>query len=311
MKEKFRRALENNDAVLLRNVPKADRHCHSLLGGKIGTAERILGRGLLRAPERMNGIVEMNSYLDEAFSFDLTADLIAVFIEATLLTAKEDGVTVLEASIDCSNMRYYDGGAPEMTRALDAIHQRVAPEIKLIPQLGMIRERDIAELETMSAACIDTGYFRSIDLYSREDAKPPEEFRGIYANARAHGLRLKAHAGEFGGAERVRHTVEALDLDEVMHGIGAAESPDVMAFLAERGTVLHICPTSNIRLGAAGSIPTHPIRALFDAGVRVTVNSDDIIVFGSTVSEEFFKLYREGLFNAGELDTIREWGMEI
>jgi adenosine deaminase len=311
MKEKFRRSLENNDAVLLRSIPKADRHCHSLLGGKIETAERMLGRKLMRSPERMNGIIDMNSYLGDAFSFDLTSGIIAALVEATLLTAKEDGVTVLEASLDCSNIRYYDGGASEMTEAIDAVHQRVAPGIKLIPQLGMIREWEIAELETMTAECIDTGYFRSIDLYSREDARAPDEFRGIYANARGHGLRLKAHVGEFGDAEMVRHTVEALDLDEVMHGIGAAESPDVMAFLAERGTVLHVCPTSNIRLGAVERIAEHPIRALFDAGVRVTVNSDDILVFGSTVSEEFLTLYRAGLFDADEMDTIREWGLEI
>jgi adenosine deaminase len=311
MQKTFHSALKSDDTELLRSIPKADRHCHSLLGGRIETAEKTLGRSLSRSPERMRGIEGMNAYLDDAFSFDLSRDVIEALFEATLLTAKADGITVLEASIDCSNMRYYGGGAHEMTSAFDAIHKRIAPEIKLIPQLGMIREWEISDLETLTSACIDTGYFRSIDLYSREDAKPPEDFTGIYRHARERGLKLKAHVGEFGDAESVRRTVEVLDLDEVMHGIGAAKSPDVMKYLAGRGTIFHVCPTSNIRLGSVGSIREHPIRELFDAGVRVTVNSDDILIFGSTVSDEFLALYREGVFDAAELDSIRELGLEI
>ncbi|OHD57017.1 MAG: hypothetical protein A2Y33_08810 [Spirochaetes bacterium GWF1_51_8] len=311
MNAQFITALSNGDRAAMVNIPKADRHCHSLLGGKRETASRLLGRELVPPPSGMNSIEVMNSYLDDVFSFGIDRKVIEKLFEAALLTALDDGVVLLEASIDCSNTKYYPGGADEMTAAFRDIHRNTAPQIELIPQLGMIRERDITELETMAKSCIDTGYFCSLDLYSVETARAPGEFTPIYSYARDHGMKLKAHTGEFGDAEQVRRTVETLDLDEVMHGITAAGSPSVMEFLARRGTVLHVCPTSNLMLGRVKSIADHPIRALVDGGINVTINSDDIFVFGNTVSDEFLALYRHGVLDAGDLDTIRERGLKV
>ena len=130
----------------------------------------------------------------------------------------------------------------------------------------------------------------------------------LYAQARAQGLTLKAHVGEFGSAEDVRRTVEVLDLDEVQHGIAAAESTDVMQWLAEKGVRLNVCPTSNVMLGVVADLSVHPIRRLHDHGVAVTVNSDDLTVFGQSVSDEYLNLYRAGVFTAEELDGIRVGG---
>jgi adenosine deaminase len=95
----------------------------------------------------------------------------------------------------------------------------------------------------------------------------------------------------------------------VQHGIAAADDPVVMRFLADNRIRLNICPTSNLLLGRVVSLAQHPIRRLFDAGVRVTVNSDDVLVFGSSVSQEFLALHRSGLFSAAELDVIRRNGL--
>jgi adenosine deaminase len=86
-------------------------------------------------------------------------------------------------------------------------------------------------------------------------------------------MRLKAHVGEWGTADDVRHAVEVLELDEVQHGIAAAESESVMRFLADNQIRLNICPTSNLLLGRVKRLQDHPIRRLFDAGVKVTVNT--------------------------------------
>jgi adenosine deaminase len=123
------------------------------------------------------------------------------------------------------------------------------------------------------------------------------------------GLRLKAHVGEWGDANSVQRAVEELELDEVQHGIAAAQSTSVMKFLADNRIRLNICPTSNVLLGRIESMAEHPIRKLCDAGVNVTVNTDDVLVFGQGVSEEFLNLYRAGLFSAAELDVIRQNGL--
>jgi adenosine deaminase len=104
--------------------------------------------------------------------------------------------------------------------------------------------------------------------------------------------------------------VEELELDEVQHGIAAADSPAVMRMLADNHIRLNVCPTSNVMLGRVDRLETHPIRKLYDAGVEVTVNTDDVLVFGNGVSEEFLGLYQAKVFDADELDAIRQAGLD-
>jgi adenosine deaminase len=80
----------------------------------------------------------------------------------------------------------------------------------------------------------------------------------------------------------------------------------VMRFLADNRIRLNICPTSNVLLGRVESLAEHPIRKLYDAGVKVTVNTDDVLVFGQSVSDEFLNLYRAGLFGAAGLDELSD-----
>ena len=124
-----------------------------------------------------------------------------------------------------------------------------------------------------------------------EESYPPKSFKGIFDHARQRGMKLKAHVGEFGSAEMVRHTVEVLELDEVQHGVNAASSVEVMKWLSRNKIMLNVCPTSNVMLGVAESLGTHPIRKLFDHGVMVSINTDDLMIFGQSVSEEYLNLY--------------------
>jgi len=125
--------------------------------------------------------------------------------------------------------------------------------------------------------------------------------------AKDKGLRLKAHVGEWGTADDVWRPCE--ELDEVQHGIAAAKAPAVMRCLADNRVRLNVCPTSNVMLGRVECMAMHPIRKLYDAGVKVSVNTDDALVFGPSVSEEFLGLYRAGVFRAEELDEIRLNGL--
>ena len=184
--------------------------------------------------------------------------------------------------------------------------ERYQAQLNLRPELGFAREC-AADPKWMKLAheAIESDIFQSIDLYSHQEACTPEAVKPLYRKARAAGMKLKAHVGEFGGAEEVRRTVEVLDLDEVQHGIGAAESTEVMRWLSENQIRLNISPTSNVMLGAVTELASHPIRILFDNGVPVTINTDDLIIFGQSVSEEYRNLYRAGVFSAQELDDIR------
>lgn len=157
---------------------------------------------------------------------------------------------------------------------------------------------------------LELGCYRTLDLCGDELSQPIERFRGIYRRAKACSLRLKAHVGEWGTADDVWRAVEVLELDEVQHGIAAATSPAIMRKLADHGIRLNVCPTSNVLLGRVESVATHPIRKLYDAGVKVMVNTDDALMFGRSVSEELLGLHRAGVFTAAELDIIRLNGLD-
>ncbi len=123
------------------------------------------------------------------------------------------------------------------------------------------------------------------------------------------GRGFKAHVGEFGTADDVWEAVEELELDEVHHGIAAARSVSVMNWLADHHIRLNVCPTSNVMLRVADSYAKHPLRKLYDHGVLVTINTDDLLIFNQSVSQEYLNLYRSGLMTAEELEEIREVGL--
>jgi adenosine deaminase len=127
----------------------------------------------------------------------------------------------------------------------------------------------------------------SVDGNEAASGRTGERFAPLYARARAAGLHTCAHAGESSGPEGVRDAVELLRVERVDHGVRAVEDPALVADLAARAVPLDICPTSNVRLGVAASLATHPIEPLRAAGVRVSVNTDDPLLFGTSVAGEY------------------------
>jgi adenosine deaminase len=115
---------------------------------------------------------------------------------------------------------------------------------------------------------------------------PASESRDAYKYARDAGLRLTAHAGETDGPDSVRAALD-IGAERIGHGIRAAEDPDLMRRLREERIPLEVCITSNVRTGAVASLADHPIKRLVDAGVIVTLNTDDPGMFGSDLATEF------------------------
>jgi adenosine deaminase len=254
-------------------------------------------------------MAEMNAWVEDRLGslFSGPTGRLRAF-EATLVQAKYDGVTRLEVSEDVWAITLFEHDATKLTSELISLHARVAPDIEWIPQLELSRHCSISALIRWLAPFLELGTYRTLDL-SGDEAQPIERFRPLYRMAKSKGLQLKAHVGEWGSADDVWRAVEELELDEVQHGIAAAGSSTVMLMLADNYVRLNVCPTSNVMLGRVDRPEAHPIRRLYDAGVKVTVNTDDVLVFGNGVSEEFLGLYQAKVFNADELDGIRRAGL--
>ncbi len=120
-----------------------------------------------------------------------------------------------------------------------------------------------------------------------EGADPHEWYAELFAAAKRAGLRSVPHAGEAQGADSVRRAVELLGADRIGHGIRSIEDPAVVKLLGDKGIPLEVCPTSNLATGVVDSLAAHPFPRLRDAGIRVTLNSDDPTMFDSPVGGEY------------------------
>ncbi|MFJ6197695.1 adenosine deaminase [Micromonospora sp. NPDC092111] len=127
----------------------------------------------------------------------------------------------------------------------------------------------------------------SFGLGGPEIGVPRPQFKPYFDQARAAGLRSVPHAGETTGPQTVWDALRELGAERIGHGISAAQDPELLSYLAEQRIPLEVCPTSNVRTRAVARIEEHPLRRLVDAGVRVTINSDDPPMFGTTLNDEY------------------------
>lgn len=158
----------------------------------------------------------------------------------------------------------------------------------------LVRERgpeDAERLVAEAAACQDC-HVLGVDLAGDEENYQPAMFAGSISRARDAGLGITVHAGEFTGPAGIWTAIYQLGATRIGHGIRAVEDPGLLERLRDRGVVLELCPTSNVRLGLVPSLAAHPIRAFLTAGVPVTINSDDPMLLGTSLSRELAAVAR-------------------
>lgn len=305
--EEFKSALSSGNYPALRKIRKTDLHAHAYLSAGL-EVYRELSPGMPAPPARFNDFSAFGAWLNK-YCVPVTRDSYAKILSSAFQRLADDGVVYAELSFDYHDAVFMGLSVEEWGRLIQSLHSPFSKKLNLCAEFGIAREEDPATSLRYFEAAIKTGVFCSIDLYGDELARPVAEFKRIYQIAAEAQMKRKAHLGEFGTAIDVKEGVEILGLNAVQHGIAAAGDPYVMDFLRERGVTLNICPSSNLALGRCRSLAEHPIRRLFDYKVKVTLNSDDYLIFRSGVTDEITSQFNGGLFCAEELWQIVQFGL--
>ncbi len=173
-----------------------------------------------------------------------------------------------------------------ITSALDDAAASYGMTSKLI--LCFLRHLSEADAEkTLDEALPYLDRIDGVGLDSSEVGHPPAKFERVFARARRLGLKIVAHAGEEGPPAYVHEALDLLKVDRIDHGNRSLEDPALVARLAAEGMTLTVCPLSNLKLCVVDDIADHPLRAMLEAGLVATVNSDDPSYFGGYVNANY------------------------
>jgi adenosine deaminase len=290
-------------------LPKIELHVH--LEGSLRPAT------LVHLADR-NGValgVSSPDDLADLYQFNNFNDFATLFLTGldVLRTAEDfaDATTALAAEFAAQNVRYAEVTSTPLTH-----HRRgiALQEYTAGLNVGRRRARDQYGVEISwvcdisresevpaSEATIDFLLGRDcpegvvgLGLGGVEAGFPPELFASSFARAKASGLASLPHAGETVGAHSIWGALRALGADRIGHGIQCLEDPALVAHLATHRIPLEVAPTSNVALKIVESLETHPLGLLAEAGVVVTINTDDPAYFQTTLTEELLTAHRLG-----------------
>jgi adenosine deaminase len=176
---------------------------------------------------------------------------------------------------------------------------------------GMTGDLNRPPMDALIGDALRWRWLAGIDLHGHERFPVQDWVPGTWRRAVDAGKETKAHAGEFGPAANVREAVERMGVRRVQHGIRAVDDPAVVALLVREGVTLDITPISNVKLRSVPSMREHPLRQLIAAGVRCTISTDDPLVFGNTLTDEYVALATEAGFTNAEIVQLARNGFDV
>jgi len=309
------------DRALLRRLPKAELHCH--LDGSVRPATLLeLGRehhipmpahdvDALREFMVVRDARDLEEYLtrfDITLAVLQTADALERVTYELAEDAAAEGVRYIEMRYcPVLNTRHDLELGQTVEAPLEGL-ARAHRDHGIVGRLIITALRNLPpgismELAHLAVAYKDRGV-AGFDLAGGERGHPAGVHAGAFEYAQAHGLACTCHAGEGAGAESVREAVYACKAHRLGHATRLIEDPVLTEYVTERRIALEICLTSNVQTRAAASYETHPLRRYFDAGANVVLNTDNRLMSGTTLTDEYVHAAEHLDFSFDELCTI-------
>ena len=280
-------------------LPKAELQVHLEGTAPPELVQRIAARNGVEIPDGIlgeDGRFQYDDFLDFLRTYDLAASVIRTgedyrdITREYLMSCAGEGAVYVELTaspdharlVGLSDEEHLDGIARGIddARAGSGIEGRIL--ISCVRNFGV----DPALRVARYAAERPHPYVVGFSMAGDEENYPPGAYAEAFRIAAEAGLGCTVHAGEWAGPESVREGLQ-LPVSRIGHGVRSIEDPALVDELAERGTVLEVCPTSNVVLGIYPSYEEHPLPRLLEAGVRVTLGSDDPPYFGASIGGEY------------------------
>lgn len=303
--ENFVNALKNGGD--LSRFEKVDFHNHSTYS----CPRNFLTENGVKMPKKhVVGITSMINFLRTYVGplMNKKAGL-QLLLEGNFINCIKTGVKVVTTSINykiCT--RTFKG---DISNFLDFLRSFKYKELKINWVLDISRDTFLDAHRPLIIRLIDSGFFMGLDLASTEDIIPNSKFIEYYDRARERGMLLQVHCGEQLGADYVKQCILDFNPHHIQHGISIVEDKSVMALAKERGIIFNVCPSSNVALGYAKSFSEHPIKKMVEFGLKVTIGTDDILMFGSDINDEYRLLFEAGTLSADQLNEIRKFGNSL
>ena len=280
-------------------LPKAEIHVH--LEGTLEAAEIVAlaaaaGEALPRAPEdflRFKDLADFLTFLDWSCGLVRSTEQMTELAYRFSRRMQAAGTRYADVIINPMHWQAWQRRVPELIAALDAGF--TAAEADGLPPAGLCisllrsqtADQALELVELLTSLKHPRVVALSIDGNEAAAGRTGPRFAEAFRRAGARGLHRTVHAGESSGPEGVRDAVELLGAERIDHGVRAIEEPTLVAQLVERAIPLDICPTSNVSLGIFPTLAAHPLEALRRAGVRISVNTDDPVLFGVSHADEY------------------------
>jgi aminodeoxyfutalosine deaminase len=287
-------------------LPKAELHVHHVGSASARIVAELAERhpGVVPSdPEELRAFFAFRDFGHFIDVYLAVVDLIRTPEDVRLLTyevAREmaEGQRIRYAELTCTPYTSVLPHDPERGIAIEAYTEaiedaRVAAERDFGLVLRWIYDIPGESGLPAADATLDYALHHRVDALVGFGLGGPEigvaraQFQPHFDAARAAGLHSVPHAGETTGPETVWDSLRLLGAERIGHGTSSAQDPELLTYLAEHGIALEVCPSSNIATRAVATLEEHPLRAFVDAGVTVTINSDDPPMFGTSLNQEY------------------------
>lgn len=303
--------------TLIRNIPKAELHLH---------IEGTLEPEMMLELSRRNQIPIPYATVEEirnAYDFsDLQSFLDIYYAGAKVLIGEQDFYDLTFAYLQraaADNVRHVEIFFDPQTHTergisfkttIDGIHRALQDGES---KLGITFEIIMCFLRHLSAEdCMATllqalpfkSKIRAVGLDSSEAGHPPSKFTDVFTRARAENFLTVAHAGEEGPPAYIREALDLLHVARIDHGVRSLEDPALVERLAREQIPLTVCPLSNVKLCVFDTLENHNLKKLLDAGLCVTINSDDPAYFGGYIGENFLQTQKALGLDLDDIGTL-------